>query len=214
MGWSEPREGNEVGIVEKISNCRSKIAKWRINNPPYGTEKINDLQKALEEVQTNNYRSQEDILEISRKLQETYKDEEEYWHQKSRNTWYSSGDLNTKFYHVLTKQQRVRNRIVGLHDAAGNWITEDTGVEKMTVDYFEEFFTATSPTKFDDFLTEVTPGITPQMNQRLLGIAMENEVREALFMMHPENAPGPDSMTTLFFSNTPGILSRRIWWTW
>ena len=40
------------------------------------------------------------------------------------------------------------------------------------------------------------------MNQRLLGIAMENEVREALFMMHPEKAPGPDSMTTLFFFPT------------
>ena len=26
----------------------------------------------------------------------------------------------TKFYHALTKQRRVRNRIVGLHDAAGN----------------------------------------------------------------------------------------------
>ena len=65
-----------------------------------------------------------------------------------------------------------------------NWITEDTSVEKVAVDYFEEFFTTTSPTEFDDFLTEVTPGITPQMNQRLLRVATENEVREALFMMH------------------------------
>ena len=45
--------------------------------------------------------------------------------------WYSSGDLNTKFYHALTKQRRVRNRIVGLHDADGNWITEENGVEKV-----------------------------------------------------------------------------------
>ena len=75
---------------------------------------------------------------MSRKLQDVYKDEKEYWHQKSRNMWYSSGDLNTKFYHALTKQRRVRNRIVGLHDAARNWITEDIGVEKVAVDYFEE----------------------------------------------------------------------------
>ena len=69
----------------------------------------------------------------------------------------------------------------------------------MTVDYFEELFTTTSPTVFDDFLTDVTPGITPQMNQRLLGIATENKVRDALFMMHPEKTPGSDGMTTLFF---------------
>ena len=163
--------------MAKISNCRHEIAKWRKNNPPYGKEKISDLQKALEEVQTDDTRSHEDIMEVSRKLQEAYKDEEEYWHQKSRNMWYSSGDLNTKFYHALTKQRRVRNRIVGLHDVEGNWITEDNGVEKVAVGYFEECFTTTSPSKFDDFLSEVTPSITPQMNQRLLRIATEDEVR-------------------------------------
>ena len=184
--------------MTKISNCHHDIAKWRKNNPPFGKDKIADLQKALEEVQNDDTRSQEEILEVSRKLQETYQDEEEYWHQKSRNMWYSSGDLNTKYYHALTKQRRVRNRIVGLHDAAGNWITDDNGVEKVAVDYFAELFTTTAPSEFDNFLSEITPGITAQMNQWLLRLATEEEVREALFMMHPEKAPGPDGMTPLF----------------
>ena len=127
--------------------------------------------------------------------------------------WYSSGDLNTKFYHVLTKQRRVRNRIVGLYDAARNWITEDNGVEKVAVDYFKDLFSTTSPSEFGSFLTEVTLGITPQMNQRLLRIATENEVKDALFIKHPEKASGPDDMTTLLFS-TPGILLRTIWLKW
>ena len=131
--------------MTKISNCHHDIAKWRKNILPYGKKKINDLHKALEEVQTNNTRSQEDILEVSRKLQDAYKDEEDYWHQKSRNMWYSSRDLNTKFYHALTKQRRVCNRIVGLQDAVRNWITEDNGVEKVAVDYFEDLFSTTSP---------------------------------------------------------------------
>ena len=206
MGWSNYRAGQSEGIVAKIGNCRHEIAKWRKNNPPYGKEKINDLQKALEEVQTNNNRSHDDILEVSRKLQDAYKDEEEYWHQNNMNMWHSSGDLNTKFYHALTKQRRVRNRIVGLHDAEGNWITGDNGMEKVAVDYFEDLFSTTSPSEFDSFLSEVTPGITPQMNQRLLRIATEAEVKEALFMMHPEKAPGPDSMTALFFQHSWHII--------
>ena len=91
-----------------------------------------------------------------------------------------------------------------------NWITEDTSVEKVAVDYFEEFFTTTSPTEFDDFLTEVTPGITPQMNQRLLRVATENEVREALFMMHPEKASGPDGMTAFFFQRSWHIIKKDL----
>ena len=214
MGWLDHSEGGVEGgtesIVARISNCRHEIAKWRKNNPLYGNEKINDLQQALEEVQTDNTRSQEDILEVSRKLQDAYKDEEEYWHQKSRNMWYSSGDLNTKFYHALTKQRRVRNRIVGLHDEDGTWITGDKGVEKVAIDYFDKLFTTTSPSNFNSFLAEVTPGITPQMNQRLLRLATKEEVKEALFMMHLEKAPGPDGMTALFFQHSWHIIKNDL----
>ncbi|XP_048609324.1 uncharacterized protein LOC125585043 [Brassica napus] len=210
MGWSDQSVERKDDIVAKIGNCRHEIARWRKNNPPYGKEKISELQKALEEVQSDDTRSQEDIVEVSRKLQEAYKDEEEYWQQKSRNMWYSSRDLNTKFYHALTKQRRIRNMIVGLYDAVGNWITEDNKVEKVAVDYFHDLFTTTSPSDFDAFLAEVTMGITPQMNQRLLRLATENEVREALFMMHPEKAPGPDGMTALFFQYSWHIIKQDL----
>ena len=83
-------------------------------------------------------------------------------------------------------------------------------VEKVVVDYFENLFSNTSPSGFESFLAEVTTSITPQMNQRLQRLATESEVKEALFMMHPENAPGPDDMTSLFF-NILGILLKRIW---
>lgn len=117
-------------FVSKIINCRHEIALWQKNNPTYGKEKISELQKVLEEVQTENNRTQEDILEVSGNLQEAYMDEEEFWQQKSHNMWYISGDLNTKFYHALTKQRRARNRIVGLYEYDGNWIIEDKKVEK------------------------------------------------------------------------------------
>lgn len=162
----------------------------------------------------DNNISQEDILEVSKKLQEAYKDEEEYWHQKSWNMWYSSGDLNTKFYHALTKQRRVRNKIVGLHDEMGNWITEENGIEKVAVDYFEGLFTTTEPSAFDSFLEEIVSSISLQMYQILLRLATEEEVRQALFMMHPEKAPGPDGMTALFFFSIPVMLSRRMWLSW
>ena len=206
LGWSKDGNGETRDFVSKITNCRHEISKWRKANPPYGKDKIKDLQQALEEVQTDDNRSQEEILEVSRKLQDAYKDEEEYWYQKSRNMWYTSGDLITQFYHALTKQRRARNRIVGLHDETGNWITEDNGVEKVAVDYFENLFSTTNPTVFDSFLAEVPPGITAQMNQRLLRLATEEEVRQTLFMMHPEKAPGPDGMTALFFQHSWHII--------
>lgn len=124
-GWNKSPTGNSdnsVDFVSKVINCGHEISTWRKNNPLFGKEKISELQKALEEVQTDDSRTQEDIIEVSKKLQEVYRDEEEYWHQKSRNMWNTAGDFNTEFYHALTKQRRTRNRIVGLYDTDGNWI--------------------------------------------------------------------------------------------
>ena len=124
--------------------------------------------------------------------------------------WYSSGDLNTKFYHALTKQRRVRNKIVGLHDELGNWITEENKVEKVAVDYFESLFRSTNTIDFDSFLEEIVPSISHQMNQILLRMATEEEVRLALFMMHPEKAPGPDGMTAFFFQHSWHVIKKDV----
>ncbi|KAF8105323.1 hypothetical protein N665_0158s0012 [Sinapis alba] len=95
----------------------------------------------------------------------------------------SNGD-----FHALTKQRRANNRILGLYDTEGNWVVEEKGVPKVAVDYFDELFKTTSPTDFEGFLEEVIPSITPQMNQRLLRNATEDEVHRALFMMHPRKS--------------------------
>ena len=85
----------------------------------------------------------------------------------------------------------------------------------MAINYFEDLFTLSSPPEFDSFQTEVTPSITPQMNQRLLRIATEEEVKEALFIMHPKKASEPDGMTSLFFQHScHGKLLRMTWWRW
>ena len=56
----------------KMCNCRHEIAIWRINNPLYEKEMINELQEALEEVQTEKHKSGRNIRcfqEITRGMQ-------------------------------------------------------------------------------------------------------------------------------------------------
>ena len=99
---------------------------------------------------------------------------------------------------------------MGLHDELGNWITGESGVEKVAVDYFEGLFATTNPMEFDSFLDEIVPSISPQMNQILMRTTTEEEVRQALLMMHPEKAPGPDGMTALFFQHSWHIIKKDV----
>lgn len=74
------------------------------------------------------------------------------------------------------------NRIVGLHDEDGKWISNENCIEKIAVGYFDGLFRITSPSEFDDFLEEVPVKITHQINQRLLRTVTEDEVRKTLFL--------------------------------
>lgn len=59
----------------------------------------------------------------------------------------------------------------------------------MAVYYFQELFSSSYQTKFEEVLKEVHLLISAQMNEELTTSEMEEEVRKALFMMHPEKAP-------------------------
>lgn len=98
----------------------------------------------------------------------------------------------------MTKQRHIQNRITGLHNEEGNWVSTEQEVEGVALNYFTDLFSTTSPVKFDGFLEEVPTLVTETQNRRLM--ATEEEVRTALFMMHPEKATGPDGMTVLFLS--------------
>ena len=152
---------------------------WRKANPPYGKEKISTLQKALEEIQNGFSKSNEEVLEVSRKLQEAYRDEEQYWEQKSRTTWHTCGDRNTKFYHALTKQRRIQNKIIGLYNEDDNWVNSESEVEGVAVKYFTDLFQTASPAEFDSFLEEVPTSITENQNNKLMAQATEDEVKAA-----------------------------------
>ncbi|XP_056847407.1 uncharacterized protein LOC130498081 [Raphanus sativus] len=151
-------------------------------------------------------KSHDEVVEVSRKLKEAYRDEKLYWEQKSRNTWHIYGDRNTEFYHALTKQRRVQNRISGLHNEEGIWTNSELEIENIAVKYFRNLFKSTSPSDFDGFLEEIPASVTMDQNRKLTAVATEKEVRVALFMMHPEKAPGPDGMTALFYQQSWSVI--------
>ena len=61
---------------------------------------------------------------------------------------------------------------MGFHDERGNWITEENGVVKVTVDYFDYLFSTTGPTEFDSFPVSTVSSLGSDCFQdyKILGI--------------------------------------------
>lgn len=45
----------------------------------------------------------------------------------------------------------------------------------------------------------ITPKLTEEQNEKLIEIPSADEIKEAMFSIHPENAPGPDGFPACFF---------------
>lgn len=61
----------------------------------------------------------EHVGELKREIGKAFKEEEEFWAQKSRDKWLVVGDNNTSFFHASVKASRQKNQISKLIDDDG-----------------------------------------------------------------------------------------------
>ncbi|XP_026443582.1 uncharacterized protein LOC113343665 [Papaver somniferum] len=122
-----------------------------------------------------------------------------YWKQRFRILWLQSGDNNTTFFHTKATIHRSRNNIQQLQDPQNKWVSEKDQVIQIILDHFTNQYTA-PPTTIDETLfAEITPRLTPAQCDKLSAEVMIAEIKQALFSINSESAPGPDGYTSKFF---------------
>ncbi|KAA3481886.1 reverse transcriptase [Gossypium australe] len=135
---------------------------------------------------------------LKEQLDITLQQEETLWFQKSREKWIVQGDRNTKYFHTATIVRRRRNKIEGVKNTTGTWVTDPEALKQMTMEYFQKLFTPENDTCHNS-IRSAFPKIMEQDIRDLSRDFTIEEIRTALFQMHPNKAPGPDGFHALFF---------------
>ncbi|XP_062014108.1 uncharacterized protein LOC133730558 [Rosa rugosa] len=135
--------------------------------------------------------------------------QEKYWRQRSRALWLQEGDRNSAYFHRKASNRRNKNTIRGLLIAAGEWQTESGVLKQMMVEYYAHVFKA--GTVNDDAISTIfraTPmKVTSSMNDDLNMPYSNEEIKAALFQMHPSKSPGPDVIANRLKRWLPEIVS-------
>jgi carbamoylphosphate synthase small subunit len=90
------------------------------------------------------------------------------------------------------------------------WKSTQGEIANIATEYFQHMFTSSSPSEIAEVVQLVDKVVTPELNADLLLPFSPDEVKMALFQMHPSKAPGPDGMTALFFQKYWHIVGKDV----
>ncbi|XP_010518542.1 PREDICTED: uncharacterized protein LOC104793811 [Camelina sativa] len=167
-GWGGDDIYVERSIMKKIQNCKRSISIWKKNNQTNSEKLIKNLQEKIDETYEDDEASSETLLNLKWQLCEAYREEEAYWHQKSRELWFAEGDKNTKFFHASTKQKRARNKIIDILNHLEVWVDTEEGIEKVSVEYFSNLFSSSNASDPTVAIKDVPTLVTLAMNEHLM----------------------------------------------
>jgi hypothetical protein len=128
---------------------------------------------------------------------------------QSRIEWLKVGDRNMGVFQAKDKQRSCANKILHLKRDDGSLCTAPEEIKEMTTSFYKGLFTTQDHMDPNGATRFVPRKVTTAMNGMLETPFSEHEVKKALFMMHPNKAPGPNGLQQASFKST-GILLRKM----
>lgn len=209
--WGAPEDAS---VNTRLAMCRRAICTWTREHYFNSKEEIKRLKEHLDMAMSDPRGNDNQIAFLNQKLMAAYKAEEEFWRQRSRIMWLSSGDKNTGYFHAMAKGRRARNRMTVLEDTTGTAYYEEEQIADQIAKYFANIYSSDNTDNTLTTTTEIvgmaiTPTISELTNEKICSVPDSAEVKNALFLIHPDKAPVPMGSRRVSF--TPiGALSGQL----
>jgi hypothetical protein len=197
-GWNH---GEGLEIVHRLTHCADELQRWGRRKKRRFKEEIKEYEEEMERT-----RDKGDASNISR-FQEAQRQhakvliqEETFWRQRAKMHWLKEGDLNTKFFHMSASARSKVKKIEKLMTDENEIVTDQEKIGEVARTYFQELFKPTRGSQ-EPVLSLISPRISAEDNTLLEAPITKEELRTALFQMHPDKSPGPDGFNPAFFQN-------------
>jgi hypothetical protein len=132
--------------------------------------------------------------DLMKKISDLLAREETMMKQRSRVQWLAEGDRNTSFFHARARERARSNKITSLKNDDGNFVSSQSELESLASNFYSSLFTAQEQTTPEVITQFIQPKVSEVMNERLCAPVTNEEIENALFMMHPNKSPGPTAL--------------------
>jgi hypothetical protein len=206
--WTKERKGNTPMQCwqNEIRRLRQFLRGWARNvNGAYKKEK----QELLRKVEELDKKAESQLLSqqewdlkqsVHERLTQLLREEELKWFQRAKATKILKGDSNTKYFHMVANGKRRKTRIFRLEQEDGI-VEGEEQLKCYITNYYKKLFGCSDRGRlsFDESAVEDIPQVTGEESDELVKMFSEKEVRDAIFQMKHNKAPGPDGFPTEFY---------------
>ncbi|KAI3457760.1 hypothetical protein Pfo_014423 [Paulownia fortunei] len=205
-----------INLQQKLYRLKQFLRWW--NKNIFG-DIFENIKKAEQEVANSKTKFDNDpcdsnLIELKRctaMLTQALSIEKDYWRQKvaSACRWIDEGERNIKFFHSLGKKKRCKSRIHYItHE--GNNITNQEEIKKSAASYFQSLLSNDVPQLLDTELEFIQPLIHDLDNTTLCSSPELEEIKNAVFDIHPDSVAGLDSFSAFFFQHCWDIVHNDV----
>ncbi|GJW84381.1 sodium/hydrogen exchanger 6, partial [Tanacetum coccineum] len=223
--WNQKPKGDD-GILKKIDRIMANLEfyvsfvgssalfqPYRISGNLHKNVKrlrheLDEAQRALDSDPGNLELREEEAAYL-----QTFNDallmEERFLSQKAKVDWLQLGDANTAYFHKVVKSQATRNRIDSVTTNEGACVDGEQ-VPVAFIDHYTAFLGQQGVPSYFDTNDLFWKQLTTDTANHMVRDVTDKEIREAIFSMGDNKAPGPDGYSAAFFKEAWDIIAGDV----
>lgn len=215
--WSLQTFGSPMQILsQKLKRLKEGLKVWNKNifrdihkQVKKSVDKLDQIQYSINIAGgTDDLLNQEKLAKIE--LERALNIEEEFWKEKARINWHCDGDRNTAFFHRTAKIKQAFKKITSLR-IENTVITQQDQIANHVVAHFSNIFTTNNQVQDNGLVEEVIPAlVTEQVNNLLTMLPSTSEIKNAVFAMNKDGAPGPDGFGAFFYQTYWEVIKNDV----
>ncbi|XP_059066550.1 uncharacterized protein LOC131857828 [Cryptomeria japonica] len=206
-------------FVKRMKFMKEKIKRWNRDCFKNISKEKSRIEEALLQINldtilrgmTNDMFLREKALK--EELVEVLLREEIFLRHKSRELWIKEGDANKKKIHASVKTKRDRNKIETVMHQNGKFNSSFEAIEEIAINNFKILLGNDNGVKniqSAQMVDVIQHEISDEDNKYMLRPFSKEEVRKAVFDMHPNKAPDPAGITMECFQKCWGFMGDEI----
>ncbi|XP_028087316.1 uncharacterized protein LOC114288025 [Camellia sinensis] len=157
----------------------------------------------LQSLERTNHRHYMDLCAV----------EESLAHQKSRVDWLGLGDRNTKFFFRSVKSNINRSKILSIELDNGSTSSKPEDIHQSFISFFTNLFGTPLKDQYNGFErinSLVQSRVSVEQSIKLGSPVSDKEIKDVVWSLKANKAPGPDGFTGSFFKASWDIVGKEV----